>query len=117
MVLIVGAGFSGAVISNMLAQKNIRCTVIDKRNHIAGNCHTERDVKTNVMVHRYGPHIFHTDNSEVWNFLNSFGEIMNYTNRVKSVYKDKIYSLPINLSTINQFYNKNFSPSEAQVFY
>ena len=116
MVLIVGAGFSGAVISNMLAQKNIKCTVIDKRNHIAGNCHTERDVKTNVMVHRYGPHIFHTDNTEVWNFLNSYGEIMNYTNRVKSVYKDKIYSLPINLSTINQFYNKNFSPSEAQVF-
>ena len=116
MILIVGAGFSGAVISNILAKNNIKSTVIDKRNHIAGNCYTERDVKTNVMVHRYGPHIFHTDNLEVWRYVNSFTDMMSYTNRVKSVSKDKIYSLPINLSTINQFYGKNLSPSEAQTF-
>jgi len=116
MVLIVGAGFSGAVIANMLAKKNIKTMVIDKRNHIGGNCHTERDIKTNVMVHRYGPHIFHTDSSEVWNYINSFGEIMNYTNRVKSVSNNRLYSMPINLSTINQFYNKNLSPAEAKSF-
>lgn len=116
MILIVGAGFSGAVIANMLAQKNIKCLVIDKRNHIGGNCHTERDLKTNVMVHRYGPHIFHTDNAEVWKYLNNFGTIMSYTNRVKSVSNNKLYSMPINLSTINQFYEKNFSPNEAKTF-
>jgi UDP-galactopyranose mutase len=116
MVLIVGAGFSGAVIANILAKKNIKTMVIDKRNHIGGNCHTERDIKTNVMVHRYGPHIFHTDSSEVWNYINSFGEMMNYTNRVKSVSNNRLYSMPINLSTINQFYNKNLSPVEAKSF-
>jgi UDP-galactopyranose mutase len=104
------------VISNILASNNIKSTVIDKRNHIAGNCHTERDLKTNVMVHRYGPHIFHTDNVRVWKYINSFAKIMSYTNRVKSVTKNKIYSLPINLSTINQFFNKNLSPVEAKTF-
>merc|ERR1712070_1302867 len=106
----------GAVIAEHLSKEGIRCTVIDKRSHIGGNCHTERDKKTNVMVHRYGPHIFHTDSKEVWDYINSFGEIMSYTNRVKSVakgFKGTVYSMPINLMTINQFYGKNFSPKEA----
>jgi UDP-galactopyranose mutase len=116
VILIVGAGFAGAVVAHLLAEEGIKSTVIDKRKHIAGNCYTERDEKTNVMVHRYGPHIFHTDNKEVWEYIQRFGKMMPYTNRGKAVAKGTkgpVYSLPINLMTINQFYNKNFSPAEA----
>jgi len=115
--LIVGAGFSGAVIAEQLS-KHIDChiTVIDERNHIAGNCHTERDASTGIMVHSYGPHIFNTDNEKVWKYINQFGTFKNYTHRVKAVYQQKVYSLPINLHTINQFFGKSFSPAEAEAF-
>ena len=102
-ILIVGAGFTGAVIARELAKENYEVKVIDKRSHIAGNCHTERDSDTNIMVHKYGPHIFHTDNEEVWNYVNSFDTFMPYINRVKATSGGKVYSLPINLFTINQF--------------
>ncbi|MFD0750786.1 UDP-galactopyranose mutase [Mucilaginibacter calamicampi] len=115
--LIIGAGFSGAVIAEQLS-KNIDCsiTVLDERNHIGGNCHTERDGATGIMVHTYGPHIFNTDNKEVWDYINRFGNFKNYTHRVKAIYQDKVYTLPINLHTINQFFGKNFTPAEAEAF-
>lgn len=115
-ILIIGAGFSGAVIARQLAEAGHRCTVIDSRPHIAGNCHTYRDEKTDIMVHQYGPHIFHTDNSEVWAYINRFGEMMPYVNRVKAVIGGRVYSLPINLHTINQFFNKTLAPTEAKAF-
>ena len=68
--LLVGAGFSNAVIARELAEKGYKTVVIDSRSHVAGNCHSERDAETNVMVHIYGPHIFHTDNERVWNYVN-----------------------------------------------
>lgn len=115
--LIIGAGFSGAVLANRLI-KYFDCTIDiwDERNHIAGNCHTERDEKTNIMVHQYGPHIFNTDKKEIWDYVNSFGEFKNYIHQVKAVSGGKIYSLPVNLFTINQFFNKTFSPAEAKLF-
>ena len=67
--LLVGAGFSNAVIARELAEKGYKAVVIDSRSHVAGNCHSERDAETNVMVHVYGPHIFHTDNERVWNYV------------------------------------------------
>lgn len=112
--LCVGAGFSCAVIARELAQAGHHITVIDQRNHVAGNCHTERDAETNVMVHVYGPHIFHTDNETVWQYLQQFAKFMPYTNRVKAVSGEQVYSLPINLHTINQFYGKTFSPKQAR---
>jgi UDP-galactopyranose mutase len=115
-VAIVGAGISGAVIARLLAEKGVASVVFDKRNHIAGNCHSERDPQTNVMLHVYGPHIFHTDDSEVWEFVNQFSEFMPYTNRVKAVYKGNVYLLPVNLHTINQFFNKTLRPDEAREF-
>ena len=115
-ILIVGAGFTGAVIARELAKENYDVKVIDKRSHIAGNCHTERDSDTNIMVHKYGPHIFHTDNEEVWNYVNSFDTFMPYINRVKATSGGKVYSLPINLFTINQFYGKTLNPQEAREF-
>ncbi|MGL5969303.1 MAG: UDP-galactopyranose mutase [Kluyvera sp.] len=115
-IAIVGAGLSGAVIARLLAEKGIESTVFDKRSHIAGNCHSERDSETNVMLHVYGPHIFHTDDKEVWDFVNTYSEFMPYTNRVKAIYKGNVYLLPVNLHTINQFFNKTLRPDEARAF-
>jgi UDP-galactopyranose mutase len=115
--LIIGAGFSGAVIAERLSRlSECTITVIDERNHIGGNCYTERDKDTGVMVHTYGPHIFNTDNVEVWEYIKQFCVIMPYTNRVKANYKNTIYSFPINLHTINQFFNKTFNPAQAKDF-
>lgn len=115
-VLIVGAGFSGAVIARSLAEVGHKVTVIDSRDHVAGNCHTYRDQQTDIMVHKYGPHIFHTDNETVWEYINRFGEMMPYVNRVKAITGNRVYSLPINLHTINQFFSKTLSPNDAKAF-
>lgn len=115
-IAVVGAGFSGAVIARELAQSGYDVDVFDSRPHIAGNCHTERDSESGIMVHRYGPHIFHTDNEAVWQYLQQFTEFMPFTNRVKTTTQGRVYSLPINLHTINQFFGKTFSPKEARKF-
>ena len=112
----VGAGLSGAVIGLKLAEAGHKVTVIDARGHIGGNCHTERDAETGVMVHIYGPHIFHTDDAEVWDFVQRFETFMPYKNRVKTTVGGKVFSLPINLHTINQFYDKALRPDEAKAF-
>lgn len=112
--LVVGSGFSGAVVARALAQENHYVKVIDQRSHIGGNCFTKRDASTQVMEHVYGPHIFHTNNEKVWEYVNHHGNFKQYVNRVKTTYRNQVYSLPINLHTINQFYQKSLSPSEAQ---
>lgn len=115
--LVIGAGFAGAVIAEQLAQdSNNRILIIDERNHIGGNCFTERDKETNITIHKYGPHIFHTNNKTVWEYIQEFCEMVPFTNRVKSIYQGKVYSLPINLHTINQFFEKSLSPEEAKTF-
>lgn len=115
-IALVGAGLSGAVIARQLAEAGHDCTVFDSRQHIAGNCHTYRDDKTDVMLHVYGPHIFHTDDTEVWDYVNRFEEFKPYVNRVKAIFNDRVYSLPVNLQTINQFFGKTLSPKEAYDF-
>ncbi|GKY87321.1 UDP-galactopyranose mutase [Sinisalibacter aestuarii] len=115
-LLMVGAGLSGAVIGRHLAELGHKVTVIDARDHIGGNCHTERDGDTGVMVHVYGPHIFHTDDEEVWEYVNRFERFMPYKNRVKTTVGGHVYSLPINLHTINQFYGRAMRPDEAKAF-
>ncbi|GAB2829440.1 UDP-galactopyranose/dTDP-fucopyranose mutase family protein [Ferruginibacter profundus] len=115
--LIVGAGFSGAVLANQLSNSlDCHIDIWDERDHIGGNCHTKRDAATGVMVHEYGPHIFNTDKKEIWDFVNSFVEFKPFINRVKAKYKGSIYSLPVNLHTINQFFNQSFGPDEAKDF-
>lgn len=111
-----GAGLSCAVIARSLAEAGHRVTLFEQRDHVAGNCHTRRDEKTGVMVHEYGPHIFHTDDEEVWAYVNRFARFMPFTNRVKATTGGRVFSLPINLLTINQFFNKTFSPDEARDF-
>lgn len=115
-IIIVGSGFTGAVIGRELALAGHQVKIIDQRSHIAGNCYTERDKETNIVEHVYGPHIFHTDNERVWKYLSKFGDIKPYVNRVKTTYNGNVYSLPINLHTINQFYSKTLSPEEAKNF-
>jgi UDP-galactopyranose mutase len=113
---IVGAGFSGAVIAHELAAQGYRVTVFDERAHIAGNCHTERDAESGVLMHVYGPHIFHTDNERVWQFVNQFSRFEPYVNRVKALTGGRVFSLPINLLTINQFFGKRLNPQQAEAF-
>lgn len=115
-ILMVGAGISSAVIARELAEAGHQIVVADSRNHIAGNCYSERDTETNVMVHVYGPHIFHTDDAEVWNYVNKFQRFLPYQNRVKTTSQGKVFSLPINLHTINQFFGQTLRPDEAKAF-
>lgn len=112
---IAGAGFSGAVIARELAEAGHDISVVDARDHIGGNSHTQRNAD-GVMVHVYGPHIFHTQHQNVWDYVNRFGVMMPYNHRVKALAKGSAYSLPVNLLTINQFFNKTFSPAEAEAF-
>jgi UDP-galactopyranose mutase len=116
-ILCVGAGFSGSIIARELADKiNAQVDVIDIRDHIGGNCYTEVDKKTGITVHKYGPHIFHTNNIDTWNYINRFSEFKNFSLRVKAKTYKGIYSLPINLLTINQFFGKTFFPKDAEEF-
>lgn len=115
-ILVVGAGLSGAVIARELAEAGFNVKVIDERSHIGGNCYTYIDEPTGVMVHKYGPHIFHTNDSEVWNYINKYSEFVPYKLQVKATVDGAVYGLPINLHTINQFFKKTFSPAEARSF-
>ncbi|MBU1834749.1 MAG: FAD-dependent oxidoreductase, partial [Alphaproteobacteria bacterium] len=115
-IVIVGAGLSGAVIGRALAEAGHAVTVIDARDHVAGNCHTARDAETGVMVHVYGPHIFHTDDDNVWDYVNRFSDFLPFKHRVKITAMGQIFSLPVNLHTINQFYRKTLHPNDARAF-
>ena len=113
-VLIVGAGFTGAVVGRSLAEAGHRVCVIDQRSHVAGNCHTEVDHETNVLVHKYGPHIFHTDSERVWDYVTSFGVFEPYRHQVKTTSHGEVFSMPINLHTLNQLWRASLTPDEAE---
>jgi UDP-galactopyranose mutase len=115
-IAVVGAGLSGATIAYHLARWGREVVVFDQREHIAGNVHTYRDPETGVMVHAYGPHVFHTDDEDTWKFMSRFTTFIPYVQRTKGIHDGRVYSLPINLHTINQFYNESFSPAEARRF-
>lgn len=108
--LIVGAGLFGSIFARELTDKGFKCLVIDKRQHIGGNCYTERI--EDINVHKYGPHIFHTSNRQVWEYVNKFAEFNNYVHRPRVNYKGNIYSFPINLMTLYQVYGA-ITPEEA----
>lgn len=116
--LIVGTGFSGSVLARELVS-NLDCQidVWEKRNHLAGNCYTCEDKETGIMVHQYGPHIFNTNNKEVWDYFNRISPLHPYVHRVKALHNGKVYPLPVNLATLNQFFNKNLSPVSARKFF
>lgn len=109
--LIVGSGLFGSVCARELTDKGYSCLVIEKRNHIGGNCYTEK--RENINFSPYGAHIFHTSNEKVWEYVNRFVSFNNYRHHVVANYKDKIYSLPFNMWTFNQLWGVN-TPEEAK---
>lgn len=113
---IVGAGFSGAVLAHEFAKSGLEVDVFESRDHIGGNCYTEIDKQTGITVHKYGPHIFHTENQKVWDYVNQLTNFKPYINRVKTTVSGQVYSLPVNLHTINQLYGKSLNPREARDF-
>jgi UDP-galactopyranose mutase len=100
--LIVGAGFYGATFARLQTDLGRRCLVIDRRDHIAGNAYTYR--VDDIDVHKYGPHIFHTDNDEIWQFVNRFGRFNNFINRPKAYVNGRLYSLPFNMNTFKEIW-------------
>lgn len=109
--LIVGAGLYGAVFAHEAKKMGKTCLIIDKRNHIAGNVYTEKI--EGIQVHKYGAHIFHTNNKAVWNYVNQFAEFNRYTNSPVANYHGEIYNLPFNMNTFNKMWGV-VTPSEAK---
>lgn len=109
--LIVGAGIFGSVSAYELTKKGYKCLVVEKRNHIGGNCYT-KEIE-GINVHQYGAHIFHTNDKEIWDYVNHFAEFNRYTNSPIANYKGKIYNLPFNMNTFHQLW-KIKTPLEAQ---
>jgi len=115
-ILVVGAGFAGAVVAERLAsQLKRKVLIIDKRNHIGGNCYDCYD-KSGVLIHKYGAHLFHTDKKEVFDYLSKFTKWHKYEHKVKACLKDVIYDMPINLNTINKFFGRDFNQKECKEY-
>ena len=108
--LIVGAGFYGAVSAYELNKKGYKCLVIEKRNHIGGNCYTE--TVDGINVHKYGAHIFHTNDREIWEYVNQLVEFNRYTNSPVAINNGKLYNLPFNMNTFYQIWGVR-TPKEA----
>lgn len=108
--LIVGAGLFGSIFAHEANKKGKKCLVIDKRPHIAGNIYTENI--EGINVHKYGAHIFHTSNKEVWDYINNFAEFNRYTNSPVARYKDELYNMPFNMNTFNKLWGV-VTPKEA----
>ncbi len=114
-IAVVGAGFSGAVVARELAEAGHLIDVFESRDHVAGNCHTRRH-DTGVMVHVYGPHIFHTQHEEVWNYVQRFATFKPYRHRVRAMVGENAYQMPMNLGLINAFFGTHMNPVEAEAF-
>lgn len=115
--LIVGAGFAGSVLAERLAsQENKKVLIIDKRNHIAGNAYDHYD-DAGILVHKYGPHIFHTNSAEVFNYLSKFTPWRNYQHRVLANVDGQQFQLPVNLNTVNQMYGLNLNSEQVEDFF
>ena len=109
--LMVGSGLFGTVFAYEANKQGKKCLVIDKREHIGGNIYTEKI--EDINVHKYGAHIFHTSNKEIWNYINQFTEFNRYTNSPIARYKDEVYNLPFNMNTFNKLWGV-FTPEEAK---
>jgi UDP-galactopyranose mutase len=114
-LVVVGSGFYGSTMARLFVEKfDGDVLILEKRNHIGGNAWSSRDESTGIEVHHYGTHLFHTSNLKVLNFLKRFTEFNNYQHKVWTTHNNRIYSLPINLLTISQIYERALSPNEAR---
>lgn len=110
--LIVGSGLFGCTFAQLAKEDGKKCLIIEKRNHPFGNCYTEKKLD-GINVHKYGPHVFHTSNKEIWTYVNKFCSFNSYVNRPKVNYNDQIFSFPINLFTLYQLWGVK-TPNEAK---
>ena len=112
--LIVGAGFAGSVLAERLAaDAGKKVLVVDRRDHVGGNAYDEYN-DDGILVHRYGPHIFHTNSREVWDYLSRFTAWRPYEHRVRASVDGQLVPIPINLDTINQLYGLSMSSFELE---
>jgi UDP-galactopyranose mutase len=115
-ILIIGAGLSGCVLAQNYAEKGKHVLIIEKRDHIAGNCYDYRD-KNGILVNKYGPHIFHTKSERVWNYVNRFSKWVPWKHRVYGKYKNHTFPVPINIETVNEICGTNLQSEEEMRTY
>jgi UDP-galactopyranose mutase len=114
-LVIVGSGFFGLTIAERCANDlGLRVLILERRAHIGGNAYSEPEPQTGIEIHRYGAHLFHTSNAKVWEYVNRFTAFTGYQHRVFSIYKSRVYPLPINLGTICEYFGAAMSPDEAR---
>ena len=114
--LVVGCGFFGSVFAQQAREHNKSVLIIESRPHIGGNCYTYEYEDTGISVHAYGSHIFHCSDEDTWNYINRFTAFNRHQHRVLTTYRGKVYSMPINLGTINSFFGTNLRPDEVAEF-
>ena len=116
-LIVVGSGFYGLTIAQQAAERiGLKVKVIERRDHIGGNAYSEFDSETGIEVHKYGSHLFHTSNERVWEYVNRFTSFNNYKHLVWAKHNGDLYPMPINLDTINKFFDKNFDSEQAEGF-
>ena len=115
-ILVVGAGFAGAVSARELAEAGHQVLVVDRRDHIGGNAYDVKD-SHDILIHQYGPHIFHTNSERIFNYLSQFTQWRPYEHRVRGVVNGKEYPFPINRDTLNQLYNLNLTEQQAAEYF
>ena len=114
-LVVVGSGLFGLTIAEQAATElGLKVVLLDRRSHIGGNAYSENEEQTGIEVNRYGAHLFHTSNERVWEYVNRFTGFTNYVHRVYTRHNGIVYPMPINLGTINQFFNAAYSPAEAK---
>jgi UDP-galactopyranose mutase len=114
--LVVGAGLYGSVFAQQAKAAGRSVMLVEKRAHIGGNCYSQPFEDTNIIVHAYGTHIFHTSDQDIWSYVSRFAEFNRYRHRVLTTHRSRVYSMPINLGTINAFYGVNLRPYEVEAF-
>lgn len=114
-LIVVGAGLFGLTVAERVASLyNKRVLIVERRDHIGGNCYSERDPETGIEVHKYGAHLFHTSNERVWDYVNQFTDFTGYQHRVFAMHDGQAYQFPMGLGLISQFFGKYYSPEEAK---
>lgn len=114
-LVVVGSGLFGLTIAERAATElGLKVALLDRRSHIGGNAYSKKEEQTGIEVHQYGAHLFHTSNERVWEYVNRFTDFTNYVHKVYTNHNGVVYPMPINLGTINQFFNAAYSPPEAK---
>ncbi|MCD4556754.1 UDP-galactopyranose mutase [Schaalia sp. lx-100] len=114
-LIVVGSGLFGLTVAQQCASRwGLKVTIVDRRPHIGGNAYSEIDPDTGIEVHTYGAHLFHTSNKRVWEYVNQFTTFTNYTHKVWTTVAGVVYPMPVNLGTINQFFNSALTPTQAR---